>query len=714
MLTSILTAMTWVLAQTTAPGLVASESNDFAVQLSQGGAIDALRLQMDGNLLPVWGATILEGLETQGEVQREDEPDGVITFRRALRSANDEQRCEVVERFSPGRDSIRWEVEIRGNKPFSTPITTRFRVPEQLRHLFWTAWSDPKHSDTDWHDPLEPQSLRDLTCFYGAPRFNEASPLLGYCPVKGDTFCIPLATVLTPAKDLGLSLVLSPEDTLLDLELATTQDGWISFARLNHRICKDNPVRFSLDIVKHGADPRAILGWMATHYPKYFEPPLPAAHDIAGCGAYSSYEGDLDTEKLRRMAFRVNWKASFDFPFMGMFLPPVPGDNDRWLRFNDKAPGQPLPGEDNWSSVARMAAYSDKMRGYGFYVLNYFNVTEFGVNLKGADAVTPGADKDPEAWRNGNDFTYTRVADGLLLASDGKYWGTWGAAVAMDPGGKDYQAFLLDQARRHVERLPASSGVCIDRMDWLRFRNPNADDGVSWIDGKPCRLLYSSWRDLMPKLAPIFHDAGKFVFVNNHLKRIDLLGHVDGIYCEFAHNGRALNSTGLLTVCKPAIGWTASVDDLKPDPDAFFQRYLHLGVFPTVPLSGNDHTITPNAWAEQYYLDYGPMLDALRGKRWVLHAHAVSVDGDAAKANLFAVPGGFVVPVTFGGDNKSVQIVLRGLPVEENVKILPVEVCHPGNGDWTEIARLDTAPELKVTVSLQRGCAMLRLSARQG
>lgn len=322
----------------------------------------------------------------------------------------------------------------------------------------------------------------------------------------------------------------------------------------------------------------------------------------------------------------------------------------------------------------------------------------------------PGADKDPEAWRNGNDFTYTRVADGLLLSSQGKYWHTWGAAVAMDPGGPNYQAFLLDQARRHVEKLPASSGVCIDRMDWLRFRNPNADDGESWVDGKPCRLLYASWRDLMPKLTPIFHDAGKFIFVNNHLKRIDLLRYVDGIYCEFAHNGRALNTTGLLTVHKPAIGWTASVEDLKPDPDAFFQRYLHLGVYPTVPLSGNDHTIVPSEWAEKYYLDYGPLLDAMRGKHWVLTPHAVSVKDGAAKANLFAVPGGFVIPVTFGGAEDSVLVLLRGLPVDSGTRTLRVEALYPGAEKWTALSSVAVAPEMQIAVPLQRKCAMLRLS----
>ncbi len=694
-----------------APLTIASESGNIAVQLSPAGGVSAIRLSPGGAFVPTEGGTEIGTARAKGEAIRVTSGGGTM-LRHAFTDDKSGQIYTVTERFSPARDSIRWEVEITGESDFSAEIVTRLLVPVEGDARFWTAWSDPLRSDEGWHDPMEPQPVQDHTWYYGAPAFTQKKTLVSYCPLHGDTFCIPMATTLFPGQDRGLSLILSPDDALLDLELRTTRDGGLAFAHINHRIGKDRPVRFAMDIVAHPADPRAALGWMAARYPEYFEPPLPAAHDIAGCGAYSSYEGDLDAEKFRKMAFRVNWKASFDFPYMGMFMPPVPGDDDRWFRFNDKACGQPLPGEDNWSSVARMRAYSEKMRGYGFYVLNYFNVTEFGVNLKGADAVTPGADKDPEAWRNANDFTYTRVADGVLSLPKGGYWGTWGAAVAMDPGGPDYQKFLLDQARRHVEKLPASSGVCIDRMDWLRMPNPNADDGESWVDGKPCRLLYSSWRDLMPKLAPIFHDAGKFIFVNNHLKRIDLLRHVDGIYCEFADNGRALNATGLLTVHKPAIGWTVSVDTLKPDPDGFFQRYMYMGVFPTVPLSGNDHTIVPSEWADKYYLDYGPMLDAMRGKHWVLQAHVVAVANNAAKANLFAVPGGFAMPVTFGGDAKTVEVILRGLPVGGTAKTMVAEAMYPGAEKWSSMEPVQVTPEMRINVPLQRGCAMVRLTPR--
>ena len=76
-----------------------------------------------------------------------------------------------------------------------------------------------------------------------------------------------------------------------------------------------------------------------------------------------------------------------------------------------------------------------------------------------------------------------------------------------------------------------------------------------------------------------------------------------------------LNLTALLALRKPAIGWTRDLNTLRPDPDALFQRHLHLGVFPSAPFPGADHTIAPDPWAEKCFLDYGPLLAAIRGRK---------------------------------------------------------------------------------------------------
>ena len=83
---------------------------------------------------------------------------------------------------------------------------------------------------------------------------------------------------------------------------------------------------------------------------------------------------------------------------------------------------------------------------------------------------------------------------------------------------------------------------------------------------------------------------------------------------------------------------------------------------------------------EQYYLDYGPLLDAMRGKKWVLAPHCVEVSGGGAEANLFQVPGGYALPVCFGGKADFADIVIRNLPDLDAFKyasIQPGIESHP-------------------------------------
>jgi hypothetical protein len=223
-----------------------------------------------------------------------------------------------------------------------------------------------------------------------------------------------------------------------------------------------------------------------------------------------------------------------------MFLPPA--GSQKWQRFGGDSNGNVDPAQNarnGYTSVAGMADYSARMSAQGFHVLNYFNVTEFGAHI---DFPKPSrrAQSDADIWKDPNDELYQRLASAMLIAPNGvkgipaghPYF-TWGKAVALDCGDARYQQFLLEQARRHIEKLPKSAGICIDRMDWLRIYNQNANDGRSWFNNTATRSLYSSWHELMSRLLPLMHGAGKVVFVNNHVKRVDLLENIDGIFDEF-------------------------------------------------------------------------------------------------------------------------------------------------------------------------------------
>ena len=653
---------------------------------------------------PLWqavpGGTRLAGCSVSRRVHARGLPGGGLEFAKQIRDDVHGRRAAVVERFRPAADSVRWELEVQGQGlPWSTAIETRLRWPATPQTRYWTAWAD-SHSQpgANWTDPLVLAPLTERQLSYGATPYRENYPLIGYCPFVYDVFCLPIVTLAEPGRDAGLSLVQSPQDTLLDMLLATESTGAVVLSRLNHRLTPEAPVRFTMDLVAHEADWRPGLGWMVRRYVEYFEPPNPRAHEIAGCGAYSIHEGDLDVEHLRRMAFRVNWKASYDFPYMGLFLPPV-APEEVWTNFR----GTP-------TSQQSLEAYCRRMRAMDFHVLSYFNVTEFGAGIQWPPPPRR-APVEADLWRDPNDFLYGRLAGAVLLGPDGRPFWTWGNAVAMDPGEPAYEEFLLEQAQRHLDRLPDSSGICIDRTDWLRIYNARRDDGVSWFSGAPARFGVLSWGDLLSRLGPLMRGADKAIFCNLHLKRLEMLREVDGVFDEFTYHGASINPCAFLGLRKPVIGWTAHEDNLKPDPDAFFQRYLHLGIFPMAPFPGNDHSILPSAWAEQQYVDYGPLLDAMRGKRWVLEPHAVEVEGGVAKTNLFAVPDGFVVPVTFGGKAERAAVLVRGTWSPTGGGRWRAEVIRPGEERWAPLPVSGEEPALRLEVPLARGCAVVRLRA---
>ena len=344
----------------------------------------------------------------------------------------------------------------------------------------------------------------------------------------------------------------------------------------------------------------------------------------------------------------------------------------------------------------------------GLFLFNYFNVSEFGYMPKWPPPPCR-ATKEEDLWKDPNDYLFGKLRSGLWMP---KGHPVGDETFIMDPGDPVWRDFLLEQAQRHLDRLPDTDGLAIDRMDLVRHYNPQADDGITWMNGRPARAFYFSWQQLMAKLGAMMHNADKAIILNNHTKRLDLMRDADGIYCEFGYSGTSLNASSLLCVRKPLMLWTDGPMALEPEPDAYFQRHLYLGGYPTAPYPGNNHCIKPgNNRADKFYLDYGPLLDAMRGKKWVLLPHVIEVADQKARANLFSVPGGYVIPVTFGGKDKNADIVLSGLPTLPGQDGFRVEVIHPGQEQWSTMATISaSAGQIKLRVPLERGCAMVKLA----
>ena len=92
----------------------------------------------------------------------------------------------------------------------------------------------------------------------------------------------------------------------------------------------------------------------------------------------------------------------------------------------------------------------------------------------------------------------------------------------------------------------------------------------------------------------------------------------------------------------------------------------------------------------------------------MLTPHAVTVAGNAAKVNLFAVPGGYAMPVMFAGKAASVKVTLHGLSgiADETV----CEAIHAGRPRRAPIAMIRSGADVVLNVPVERGCAMVRIT----
>ncbi len=634
------------------------------------------------------------------------------------------RRASIVERWTRTAAGHRCEIEIRGEKtPWSAPVRVSIAYPARATTRIWTCWDHyPEGPRSEWTDPLIPAPLQAIRYTYGGPRYTLEHPGIPWYSWgqqhHGERyFSVPVFTWIEPGTS-GCSVILSPEPVQLDLEMSVAETGRLDFTWYRYKLSSAAPVRLAFDVVHHGDDFREGLGWMMNRYREYFYPPNPRVQNMAGAGAYSTYDGELDAPEMHRMAFSINWRASFDFPYMGMFLPPVAPDAE-WTSFR-RTP----------TSAAGLEAYCRRMKDGGFHVLSYFNVTEFGTNIHYPPAPGDQVKPDEADWRNPNQYLFSRFESALLrvppnLPLAGIHWPggwertrpgglfyTWEKGIGVDPGEPVYADFLMEQARRHLDRLPSSSGFCIDRLDWLRFYNTERDDGVSWFDDKPARSIYWSWLQLMNRLGPLVHNAGKVIFVNPICKRLDAFRHVDGFFDEMADDPAALNGVAFAGICKPVIVWRDA--PIPPaQVDSYFQRLLYLGVFPMCPYPKNDHGLDwGSPETRRPFTDYGPLLAAIRGREWVLKAHAWEIEDaqhktSPAKANLFSVPQGYAVPIVFGEDGEVVLKITGAVP---NTPGLMCDVLHPGVEDAQPLGAEWTGDVLVLRVPLRRGCGVVRIT----
>ena len=125
------------------------------------------------------------------------------------------------------------------------------------------------------------------------------------------------------------------------------------------------------------------------------------------------------------------------------------------------------------------------------------------------------------------------------------------------------------------------------------------------------------------------------------------------------------------------------------------------------PFPGNDHAIQPDSEVDSIYLDYGPLMFQMKSRQWVLDPHAVSVDNNLAKVNIFKIPDGYSIPVVYG-ESAKVRVVIAN--IEGLNRQTKCTAYYPGKETPVGLKMSKSGNVWYVDVPLERGCAMVKLT----
>jgi hypothetical protein len=496
----------------------------------------------------------------------------------------------------------------------------------------------------------------------------------------GQAYVLPLVCVMDPGSDSALTLALPADDNIPHLQVSWSEARLLSLRLGRRGMGGGRPTVLRLLAYVHPADYRSALKVYADDFPAYFQPLLPRG-PYEGTFWYHHILDHPDFGEMARQHVRFIW-TSFWFSHMGEFLP----GTTEWYPYTYAL---------EWKmrekmSDAKINAFIRDMHDHGIGVYAYFNVTEYG-GTGGREGTTDEADRILDG----------QLGSALVRNAEGDTVPTWQGSKVMNPGrNTPLWPVLVEQARRHIERIPEFEGFMVDRLDWASGFDYSRDDGLSMDADRPMENLAVPVSEALIELCRQAHESGKRVFVNQFW-RIELLRDSDGI----CHENDYLPALAYLTPFKPASAWHERrkyQGDLLPF-EAQMKRRLHWALFPQ--LISHEFPVCqqePNPRAADFMELFAPLFEPLLGKEQVLHPHCVEATGPN-NANLFRNGKGFyVAPVT-----SRVRFLCHPPHVLEPSELV-LRVPDADELEWAHIYSADTAP-YRAPVKAEPGASLVRL-----
>ena len=261
----------------------------------------------------------------------------------------------VTDLFSPAPTSVQWRTTFSvlsaagaALPAFSLPLGASLRLPAAASPPLglWTPWTrgcvdngaDAAHERSGgagggagpgpgpglrapgmcfgqgaWQEPFSPLPLPlPAPTLWRLGNRDYGAALAQWGAGVEDSITVPLATVLRAQDDLALTLLLSPEEPLLEL-LLRVQGSSLDFARLLRRLdVAQPPVAVTAHLRAHAADWRPALQLLLDVHPALVLPHVDNASQFDGLGGYS-WQAPVNKTYADLVGFKTNWELSGTF-----------------------------------------------------------------------------------------------------------------------------------------------------------------------------------------------------------------------------------------------------------------------------------------------------------------------------------------------------------------------------------------------------------------
>lgn len=445
-----------------------------------------------------------------------------------------------------------------------------------------------------------------------------------YCSTNaGAGIGIPLMDVYSSSYGLGMALA-APLD-MLKPELVFVTDKKNSRLKLSYGnigLRKGKEWRTSLLLYPHKGDWREALGWFNKKYKSYFLPNNPKIIEQEGAMYYGTVTVPEKTLKSWVKTMGVKWTEVCCNRIFGEYS----HSGGKWdfdMLWHKTEQPQKIVKDLTRGKVRK---YLRMLKNNGVASFMYYNFGECCAalaNEKFKDSVIYHDHGVRSAW-----MFRDRVRGNVTMNPDvNQAW------------GKE----MLRQAEELFDVYEDLDGLFIDQLCYHSY-DYSRDDGHTLVENAPVFDTHRTSMEMMEKLGALMRRRGKTSFANGPYN-IEIMKYIDGIMSEGSMAGLAKYSYMCLE--KPVMILTYGL--FGEAFERVLKACLKYGAFPSAPWH-HDNSFAPDPPEKppketlELYRKYLPLIEHLRGRKWVLSSNSVEFP-DGLDGNIFErLGGGYVIP----------------------------------------------------------------------